>query len=179
MRSRRSILLAGVLTLGLLPASPALAQGRRGMGMGRRAPARPARPEKAPNTPVDEFEGMSEQERQKALNRLPPQQRKKLEERLQEFKKLPPEQQQALRNLYGRLHGLPAERQEVVRKSINQFFQAAPDRRQAMREELRGIGLLAAPDRQARMESPDFRGKFDPKEQEIIRDMSDLLPPRS
>jgi len=128
-------------------------------------------------TPIDEFMRMSPAEREKALDRLPPQQRKRVEERLQRFNHLPPGQQQTLRNMYDRLNQLPPERQQAVRKSINQFSREPQDRRQAMREELRTIAPLQAADRESRMASSEFREKFSDKEQRIIRDMSDVLPP--
>jgi len=61
---------------------------------------------------------------------------------------------------------------------MNQFSREPQDRRQAMRQELKGLAPLPAEDRQARLASPEFREKFSEKEQGIIRDMSDVLPPR-
>jgi phage-related protein len=140
------------------------------------AQARPG-PKNA-KTPIDEFMRMSPAEQQKALNRLPPEQRRKLEERLERFNQLPRGQQQTLRNMYDRLNQLPPERQQAVRKSLNQFSQQPPERRQAMRQELRSMAGLEAQDREARMASVEFREKFSEKEQRIVRDMSGLLPAR-
>jgi len=173
----RSMVTWGVLLLSLVLAPGALAQSRRG-GVNRR-PARPEKPSKAVKTPIDEFERMSPEERQKALQRLPPPQRKQLEERLKKFNQLPAEQQQTLKNMYSRLNQLPPERQEVVRKSINKFSQEPADRQQSMREELRSMSAMPDEERQARLASPEFRSKFNGKEQEIVRDMADLLPPGS
>ncbi len=176
----RSMLVPLVAAAALLPglgfAPSAFAQARRG-GMNRHKPPRPEKPAKPAKTPIDEFQTMSPQERQKALNRMPPPQRQKLEERLQKFNELPAEQQRTLKNMYNRLHELPPGRQDAVRKSMNQFFEESPERRQAMREELKGISALPEQDRAARMASPEFRSKFSGKEQGIVRDMSELLPP--
>lgn len=132
---------------------------------------------KAARTPVDEFMRMSPQEQQKALDRLPPQQRRRLQERLQRFNQLPPRQQQTLRNIYDRLNQLPPERQQAVRKSMDQFSREPQDRRQAMRQELKSLAPIEPADRAARLASPEFQEKFSEKEQGIIRDMSDVLPP--
>jgi hypothetical protein len=129
-------------------------------------------------TPIDEFMRMSPEEQREALDRLRPAERMRLQERLQRFNQLPPQQQQTLRKLYDRLHELPPDRQKAVRKSLNQFSQQAPGRRQAMRQELRSMAGLELEDRKARMATPEFREKFSEKEQGIIRDMSDLFPPR-
>jgi hypothetical protein len=149
------------------------------LGLGQRGHCPVVEPAKAANTPIDEFERISPEERQKGPQRLPSAQRKQLEERLQKFNQLPAEQQQTLKNMYSRLNQLPPARQEVVRKSINKFSQEPGDRQQAMREELRGMAALPEQERQTRLASPEFRSKFSGKEQEIVRDMADLLPPGS
>ncbi len=164
MRVSWSIVVSAVLTVWLLTSAAGLAEGRQGP--------------KNVKTPIDEFMRMSPAERQKALNRLPPEQRKKLQERLERFNQLPRGQQQTLRNMYDRLNQLPPERQQAVRKSLNQFSQQPADRRQAMRQELRSMAPLEAQDREVRMASPEFRERFSEKEQGIIRDMSGLLPAR-
>lgn len=170
----RSTLAIAVLVSSLALAPSALAQRRAGM---QHRPARPERPVKPSKTPIDEFERMTPEERQRALDRLPPQQRKQLQERLQKFNQLPPEQQQNLRNMYTRLNQLPPEQQGKVREAINKFSQEPPGRQQAMREELRNLATLPQEDRQSRLSSPEFKSKFSGKEQQIVRQMSDLLPP--
>jgi hypothetical protein len=164
--------LALCLALGLTPP----AQGRQGGPKSSKS-----RAEKAPKnaeTPIDEFMRMSPEEQREALDRLPPGQRMRLQQRLERFNQLPPPQQQNLRKMYDRLNQLPSDRQKAVRKSLNQFSQEPPDRRQAMRQELRSMSQLKAEDREARIAAPEFRKKFSDKEQRIVRDMSELVPPR-
>jgi hypothetical protein len=169
MRLSWSSVTSAAVLLCMASGPVALAQGRQG---------KPPKVSRNGKTPIDEFMRMSPEERQKALDRLPPAQRRRFQERLQRFNQLPPQQQQTLRNMYGRLNQLPPERQQVVRKSLNQFCQQPQDRRQAMRQELKSIAPLGPEDREARMTSPEFRGKFSEKERGIIRDMSDLVPPQ-
>jgi t-SNARE complex subunit (syntaxin) len=164
MRLSWSIVVSAVLTVCLVLSSAGVAEGRSGP--------------KSAKTPIDEFMRMSPAQQQKALNRLPPEQRRRLEERLEKFNQLPRGQQQTLRNMYDRLNQLPPERQQAVRRSLNQFSQQPPERRQAMRQELRSMAPLGAQDRDGRMTSPEFREKFTEKEQRIVRDMSGLLPAR-
>ena len=177
MRLRFPILTSAVLALSLLTVSPLTAQGRRGMGMGRRPPARPERAQKGPRTPVDEFLRMPPEEQRKALDRLPPDQRERLQKRLDAFKQLPPEQRSNLGEQYRRLSELPPERQEVVRSAFKRFGNQPPERQQAMRQELRQLSGLSPEERQARLQSPEFQGNFNHHEQQIIKDMSNLLPP--
>src|SRR5579862_8935501 len=175
MRCRCSTLARCALACGLIFQPAAWAQGRRG---GAPRPPVSERPARVPQTPIEEFETMSSEQQQQALNRLPPQQRQKLQERLQRFNQLPAEQQQALKNLYNRLHQLPTGRQDAVRKSINKFSQQPPERQQAIRQELRNMAGMSTRERQAYTSTPSFRGKFNKKEQEIVRDMSEVLPAR-
>jgi hypothetical protein len=170
--SGRSLLMALSVILGGLLYNPC--------AFARRPPgARAERGGKAgPNTPIDQFEGMPPEQQQRALERLPPGQRQKLQERLRRFNQLPREQQQTLRNLYNRLHQLPPGRQESVRKAINRFSEQAPDRQRAMRDELRSMAALPKPDREARMASPEFRNNFSRREQGIVKDMLPVLPDR-
>ena len=178
MRCLSSFPALAAVALWMSLASPAVSQGRRG-GMARTRPTNPPRGAQAgqgARTPIEEFETMSPEQRQKALNRLPPEQRQKLQERLDRFNELPPERQQALKNLYNRLHALPSERQDAVRKSINKFSQQPPERQQAIREELRSMSGMSTEQRKAQVSSPEFRQKFNKKEQEIVRDMAEVLP---
>ena len=177
MFPRVSILAVAALGWVLWLDVPALAQ--RG-ARGARTPhgARSETGQNQEKTPIEEFETLPPEQQQKALNRLPPAQRQKLQERLQRFNALPPQQQQALKTLYNRLHQLPPPRQEAVRKAINKFSQAPADRQQAMRDELRSVAALPPEERQAHLNGPEFRSRFTKKEQDILRDMSPLLPAR-
>jgi hypothetical protein len=167
--SGRSLLVSISVVAGLLVCDSG-AFARRPPGARSSGKAPPAQ------TPIDDFERMSPEQQQRALNRLPPGQRQKLQQRLQRFNQLPAEQQRTLRNLYNRLHQLPANQQESVRKAINRFSEQAPDRQRAMRDELRSLAASPQPDREARMASREFRTSFSRREQAIMRDMLPVLP---
>jgi len=172
MRLTSSIALA--MILGLVPPSASGAQVHRGVGGGaiHRAPA------KEPETAIDEFERMPPDQQQKALAKLPADRRKKVEQQLAHLRSLPPEQRAMLRQTYGRLSELPPERRQAVRKSFEKFGNQPADRQQAIREELKQLGNLPADERAGRIKSQDFRKSFNHGEQQIIRDMADLLPDR-
>jgi Protein of unknown function (DUF3106) len=177
MPSRRDILAlaaAGVAASISMP-SPLWAQKHGGV---TRTPPPASRSNTDERTPIEEFETMSPEEQQKALNRLASSQREKLQERLKRFNALPPQQQQALKTLYNRLHQLPPERQEAVRKAINKLSNQPAERQQVIRQELRDMAALTPAERRAQLASPEFRSRFNKKEQEILRDMSPLLPDR-
>ena|SRR5580704_10977189 len=127
-------------------------------------------------TPVDEFERMTPQEQQDALAKLPPERRKKVEAQLAHLRSLPPEQRAALRQTYNRLSEFPPERQQQIRKALQKFGSQPADRQEAIRQELKQLNGLAPEDRESRMKSPEFRRSFSHNEQQIVRDMTDLLP---
>jgi len=167
-------------------ARPGLAQGGH-PGANRAPQAAPPRPSsppentrppngRGPQTPIDQFETMSPEQRQKVLNQLPRAKRAKLEERLQKFNDLPPEQQQSLKSLYTRLNQLPPERQATVRKAVSRFSEQPAERQQAIRAELQNMASLSEQDRLQLLRSSGFRKKFSRKEQGIVRDMAPLLP---
>ncbi len=176
MRWRCSILALCALASGIIFGSTARAQGRRG------APSRqsgaPRQGRGAARTPIEEFETMSPAEQRKALSGLSPEQRQRLQERLRTFNQLPPERQQALKSLYNRLHQLPPERQNAVRQSINKLSQQPPERQQAVRQELKNMANMSPEERQAHVSAREFHAKFNNQEQKIVRDMSEVLPPR-
>src|SRR5438067_2310518 len=139
---RRHVIFAVALTgISLACSPPVLAQGRRGMGMGRhpeRAPKLP-RAGKAPQagpTPIDEFQRMSPQERQKALTKLPPDRAEKLRKQLKEYSQLTPEQQATAKEQLEIFRHLPPERQQAMRKAFHKFSQQPTDRQDAIRQEL-------------------------------------------
>jgi len=178
MQRRQIIVAFAAASLGLSVAVPASAQ-RRLAGRASGPPsARTVRPPRTVTTPIEEFETLPREEQERALSRLPPAQRQKLEERLRRFNSLPPQQQQALKTLYNRLHALPSEQRETVRKAINRFAEAGPNRQQAMREELRNLTPMTSEERKSRLNDRGFKSQFSKKEQEILRDMSPLLSDR-
>jgi hypothetical protein len=64
-----------------------------------------------------------------------------------------------------------------LRKAVDRFRSQPLDRQQAMRDEVNRLGALSPEERQAHLESPDFRGRFNSNERKIVQDMTDLLPP--
>jgi hypothetical protein len=80
--------------------------------------------------------------------------------RLQMFSQLPPEKQNQARRVWGQYGKLQADRQPLVR---NEF------------ENLRS---MPEAERNARINSDEFRSKYNANEQSILRDFSGLLSPK-
>jgi hypothetical protein len=54
----------------------------------------------------------------------------------------------------------------------------APERQQAIRGELTNMANMSPEERKKYVSTPEFRQNFNKKEQEIVRDMSEVLPPQ-
>jgi Protein of unknown function (DUF3106) len=151
------------------------------MGMGRHPdhPPKIPRAGKAPKagpTPIDEFQRMSPEDRQKALDKLPPDRAEKLRKQLKEYSQLTPEQQAMAKEQLETFRHLPPERQQAMRKAFNKFSQQPADRQEAIRQELNQLREMTEGERQARLSSPELKSRFNKTERQMIGEMSGLLP---
>ena len=71
---------------------------------------------------------------------------------------------------------LPPEKQETVRKMFRRFNNLPEDRRQPVRQELRQLRGMSEADRNARMNSEEFRNKYSPGERQILENLTVLVP---
>ena len=148
----------------LLPALSLFAQ-RGGHGI----------PPANPNV-LEKWDRMSTEQRQRSLEKLPPERRKQVESLLDHFNQLPPGEQRRLRQRYERFRALPPETQQLIRTELNRFRRLAPQRRQGVRREFTALRALPDADRNARMQSEEFRNRFSPDEQKMIRDLVENVP---
>ena len=124
-------------------------------------------------TAIDRWNRMSPEEQQKALDRLPPEQRRRVQQRIDAFNSLPPEERQRLRERYQRFANLPPEKQDMVRQDMRQIQQLAPDRRRAVVREFQQLRNLPEADRRVRMTGDEFRGRFSSEEQRILENLAE------
>lgn len=113
-------------------------------------------------------------EREKELQRLPPERQEKIRQQLQRYDQMPQEQKERLQRLWQ----LPPGRQQQVRQSMREFTEQPQERRQAMRRKLGQVQAMSPEERTAYFNSPEFKNQFSPGEQEIMKNMTDVLPPR-
>jgi hypothetical protein len=158
----RWILWMLVLTV-LLAGGSAQAQMRRGRGP-------------APDV-LERLERMSPDERQRFLDRLPPGRRAHIEERLRWYETLSPEERRRLRQGFRRFRQMPPERQEEARTLFRRFQTFPEPRRRMMRMEVFRLRQMEGERRDRRMNSPEFRERFFPREREMIRDLLELVVP--
>ncbi len=155
--------------------------GPHGMGRGRRPlpPSdrlgRPGGPGARPGrNPIDRWNAMSPEERERELQKLPPERQQQIRERLERFNSLPPEQQERLRQRWAMFHRLPPDRQQKVRRDMRALYEMEPERRRAMVREFAELDHMSESDRESRFKSEEFRTRFTPEEQKILHDLADI-----
>ena len=125
---------------------------------------------------VERWNRMSPEERERELAKLPPERARQIRLGIQRYNQLPPEEQQALRERYQTFSRLPPEKQQIIRDRLREFRQLTLERRPIVHREVEQLRLLTEAQRQARFAGAEFRSRFTPQEQQIIRDVSTYLP---
>lgn len=125
---------------------------------------------------LERLEKMTPEQRERVLERLPPERRQRVEQQLEQYHNMTPEQRERLQQRYQWFSQLPPERQEAIRKGFQRFQKLPADRQGAVRQEVQQLSALPEAERQARMNSDEFRSRFDRREQQIIRDVTGAFP---
>jgi phage-related protein len=120
---------------------------------------------------------MSPEERQKALANLPPARQQALMRQLQNFQQLPPAARQREVQQAEKLQSLPPQRRSQVRQSLVQFRDLPVERKAAISSELDRLNAMPEEDRRARMNSEEFRNRYSPAEQQMMSNISEVMPP--
>ncbi len=179
VRPPKSIVIPALLMAVVYSGGNGLAQGHRGGGGAKveRPPgagAREGRSAEGP-APVEEFERMSPDQREKALQKLPPERQEKIRQQLQRYDQLSPGQKEQLQRLWA----LSPDRRQQVRKSIQDFSDLPQDRKRAVNAQFQQLESMAAKERKSYFNSPDFKSRFNSEEQKMIKNMAELLPARA
>jgi Protein of unknown function (DUF3106) len=120
---------------------------------------------------------MTPEQRERVLEKLPPARQAQLRQHLAEFDSLPPAEQQRLIRGADKLASMPPEREREIRQSWQAFQKLPQERRQAIRQVLNRMQTMPEAQRELIMNSDQFKSRFSPDEQRIIRDMSDIVMP--
>lgn len=171
-----------------MPAAAAYAQ--EGRGGGRSEAAKPAQPRqqnggaqqpKNQPKPAAQAKGdelfmklqkMSPEEREKALEKLPPARREQIEKRIQNFQNLPPAVQERRLTRLEKLNKLPLQEQTKVRQSMRDLQALPNDRKRAVNQELERMSVMGDEEKQYHMNTEEFRNRFSPDEQEMVGNLS-------
>ena len=168
----RSVILAATLSAALLAQRP----------MGR-APAPKGSGPQNPNNKkgnrniIDKWARMAPDEREKALARLPPERRRKIEDQLNQSKNMTPQQRRESRSQIQWFNQLPPAKQNQARRLFRQFGEFPQPRQGMLRNEFETLSAMPEADRRSRINSDEFRNKYNSREQQFLADMSGLITP--
>jgi len=126
---------------------------------------------------LDRLNRMPPRQRERMLDRLPPERRHEVERRLREFNDLPPGEREALRQRFESFQRLPPERQDEARRVFRRFSELPEDRRRAIQDEIDSINRMTPEERSKRAGSAEFREKFSPQERRLMREMWETFRP--
>jgi hypothetical protein len=185
---------AGAVALLLLAgfaASASSAQRRMGRSRGQR-PGPPPRSEQRPAQRQQNLAGlppkwvgrlreMSPEEQERFMRNnarfqdLPPDRQAQIRQNLQRWNRMTPEQRNELRDRDRILEQMSPEQREYVRTQLLPRWQELPQgRKQVIRDRLRELRGLSEAERQSRLSDPAFLHGLDPREQQVLRDLSNL-----
>lgn len=133
-------------------------------GMWRRQPA------------FERWRHLTPEQRQKVLEKLPPERRRRLQEQFDRLDHMPEPQRRRLEQRYERFRSLPPEQQERIREVYRHIRELPEDRRRMVHREYRYLATLPENERQARMQSEEFRNQFSTEERGMLNDLVTLMP---
>ncbi len=126
---------------------------------------------------IERLQRMSPAERERFLDRIPPEKRLDLEKRLRQMDAIPPDVRQRLRREFDEFQSLPPERQEAVRRVLREINGLEPRRRAAVRGAVGFLRPLSAAAREEHFAGRAFQRRFSEDEQRLVREALEVLPP--
>ncbi len=191
LRSNPLLLLPVPAVALLLAALPAAAQKGPHTSMSRPGLTKPSKPEKptkstspaaaaakapAPLPQVEKLAALTPEQRQKALSALPEARQQQLEHAIANYNRMTPQQRQNAAARAEKLQSLPPAEKNGVRQSL-QALQALPDdRKKAVRQEVAKLGKMPQAQRDAALASADFKSRFSPSEQQMVKNLQLVTP---
>ena len=130
-----------------------------------------------PLNPAQQFLQMTPEEQDLLMERANPQQQERMRQARERYNNLPPAARRRLLRQYQLLKGLPVSQQVQISRQFQAFNQLPEDRRWPVGQELIRLHRLPPDERDARLESDDFKTRYSPGEQQILRGLSENLPP--
>jgi len=127
-----------------------------------------------PANPVVRLYRASPEERERALEKLPPMMQQRMRAELDQFDHMPPEQQQIMISRAERMAALPLEKRRAVQQSWQDFQRLDPLRKRLVAGVIRRLQVSTEEQRNTFMRGP-FLTNFSAEEQKIILDLSEVM----
>jgi hypothetical protein len=141
--------------------------------MPKKMPGGPADKQARRMAEIERFDRMSPDQRRRALDKLPPERRERIEQGLAQYRGMNAANRERLRNF----ENMPPEQRDQMRLNFRRMQELTPPRRALVRRELLALRGLTPEERETRMQTQAFRNRFEPGEQSLIRDTVVNFPP--
>ncbi len=133
-------------------------------------------PLRNPGNPAVRLYRATPEERERALEKLPPAMQQRMRKELDWFDHLAPDQQQVIINRAQRMEALPPEKRVALRQSWQEFQQLPQDRKRMVAAVIRRL-QVANEEQRNRFLKGRFVTDFSAEEQKIILDLSEAMQP--
>jgi hypothetical protein len=152
--------------------------GRAPKGESPRLPKAPIGPPLLnPASPAARLYRATPDERDRALEKLPPRLQQQLRAQLERFDAMPKAQREIVIRRAERYAALSPEDREIVRRQIVALRQLPQERRAAVGLALRRLQPMPEEQRLETVNSDEFKSRFSREEQKIIADLSEVMTP--
>jgi hypothetical protein len=142
---------------------------------GRQSPEGPRLPNPLAN-PVLRMMSMPPEQRERILEKLPPQRQAQLRQSFDEFDKLPAAEKERRLQLLQTFNSIPPEKQQILAKQLPAFNSLPKERRTVLAKEIGQLSRMTDNERQAQLNSEDFKSRFSPTELQMLSDISQNYP---
>ncbi|HLK68806.1 MAG TPA: DUF3106 domain-containing protein [Bryobacteraceae bacterium] len=131
-----------------------------------------------PASPAARLYRATPDERDRAIEQLPPAQQERVRNQLRYFDSLPKNQQDIMIARTERLNSMPPEKRRAFQLQLQNLNRLPPERRQAVAGALRRLQVMPEERRIQVLNSEQFKRMYSPEEQKMIADLSEvMLPP--
>jgi len=130
----------------------------------------------APNGNVERLLAMPPEQRDRILEKLPPQQQKNLRQRFEQFDKRPPEERARLIEMWKHFESLPPEKQNLLKRQMETFNALPEDRRKALLPALNQLRRMSPEERDEKLSDEGFRSRFSESELQMMSDIAENYP---
>jgi len=147
-----------------------IALGLAAMGLWAQPPAQQARA-------LEKLRRMAPEERERALQDMPPARRRMMEQRLDRWNRMAPARKQRLQGSFENFRQMKPEQQENLRNLARKFNETMPaEKRMDGRRALSQLRRLDPEDRKKFLESPRMKDRFSDSERELLAEMAQSMP---
>jgi hypothetical protein len=125
---------------------------------------------------IQRFLRMTPQEREIFIDKQPIPQQERFRKAVERWESLPPEERERELKLYDFVAKLPKDKQDLVNQRVGEYNDLPPGRKIMIRNWYQRLSALTEADRETWLDRPEFKERFTPIEQQIVRDLVTYYP---